>query len=307
MKRPIRCTVNGVLGTSLDLQVVVNVHRLSNLNKIRARIEQVVLNEIDRLARVFSIYDPMSELRRWRVGAVAGSSATVSQELAGLLALSAEWQLKSSGAYNPAVGAVFDRWERAAATGDVPSIDETDEWAGSLQGVPYVVHGTQVECIADCTGLSFNSLAKGLIADRAIAALLESDLGVGGACVNLGGDLAVHNHSMRIGVEHPTRPYDNEPALCTLTITNGGVATSGSSRRPIVIDERSFSHLIDPRTCRPIDNSGSVTVVAESAATADVLATIVSVTGELIPGFAMGIATPTGELHMTQSFELLVR
>ncbi len=313
MKRTIRCQVEPVLGTRLDLLATFDAPRFvsrlaprsASTEKLRARIEQVALAEIDRLSAVFSVYDPISELRRWRADAVPGSRAVVSEDLAGLLSLSARWQVQSNGAYDPAIGIVFDRWKAAAESGVVPSVTETDEWAARIGSVAYVVDGTTVECIGDCTGLTFNSLAKGLIADRTLTVCEVVDGFIGGM-VNLGGDIAIRNHSTTVGIEHPTRPYDNEPPLCVLTVSNGGVATSSGSRRPILIGTESFSHLIDPRTCRPVPSDrGSVTVIAESAASADVLATIVSVTGELIPDVAMAIAMPSGKLRTTPMFDAL--
>jgi FAD:protein FMN transferase len=180
----------------------------------------------------------------------------------------------------------------------------------------YSVDGTSVRCDGDCTGLTFNSLAKGLIADRAATMLMDlSDSvvrQVQGVTINLGGDLRTINRALRVGIEHPTRPYDNEPPICLIEVTNGGVATSGASRRPIIIGEQQFSHLIDPRTCRPVDNRvGSVTVVANDAATADVVATIVSVTGELRPDYAIAIASASSdpvavELRTTPQFDELI-
>jgi thiamine biosynthesis lipoprotein len=57
------------------------------------------------------------------------------------------------------------------------------------------------------------------------------------------------------------------------------VATSGDYRRGLRIGGRWFSHIIDPRTGTPVPNVSSATVVAGEAATADALATAISVLG----------------------------
>jgi FAD:protein FMN transferase len=294
----------------MDLQAVVR-RRVARFETIRAHIDSVVLAEIDRLSSLFSVYDEHSELCRWRVSAIAGSSATISGELAALLQLSATWQRSSGGAYNPAVGAIYDHWRTAERTGVVPSIGQTDEWAAALGKVPYEVDGCHVHCIGDCTGLSFNSLAKGLIADCAAGMLMafrtRSVHMVEGVTLNLGGDLRTINRILRVGVEHPTRPYDNEPALATIQVDNVGVATSGSSRRPIQIGAHRLSHIIDPRTCRPVrDGPTSVTVVAADAASADVLATIIAVSGSVPQGVAAATADVNGQLTMSPEFASLV-
>ncbi len=312
----VQSSLDGVLGTRLNLFAQVTSKRLTRESIIRTHIESLALAEIDRLEAIFSIYNPLSELRRWRAAASPGTSHQISHELATLLRLSAQWQVRSGGAYNPAIGAVFDQWKAAEATGVVPSVALTDEWAAQLGPVPYEVSSNEVLCIGDCTGLSFNSLAKGLIADRVAEHLMSLADGtvrsVENVTVNLGGDLRTVNRLLRIGIEHPTRPFDNEPPVAVIELRNGGVATSGASRRPIVIGDQQFSHIIDPRTCRPVLRTDvSVTVVADDAANADVLATIVSVTGTLLPGYAIAIAAATpgstkAVLNSTPLFDQLI-
>ncbi len=300
-----------MLGTSLTIQATVESKRFARSETVRTHIESLVLREVDRLAAVFSVFDPQSELRRWRAIASSGTRHEVSFELAQLLARSADWQQSSGGAYNPGIGHVVDRWRAAEHTGVVPSNSQTDRWATELGRVPYVVTDRVVTCLDDCTGLSFNSFAKGHIADRAAAILSLASDGpikrVEGVTINLGGDLRTIHQPRRVGVEHPTRPFDNEPPLVVIEVCDAGVATSGSSRRPIKIGDQVFSHLIDPRTCRPVTGGpASATVVAADAATADVLATIVAVTGVVPEGVAAAIARPDGRLEMTDSFSLLV-
>lgn len=321
--RSLRTTVEPVLGTRLDLQVEVDTgsgrrarglfgHRRSEA--LRAELVDVVASEADRLALVFSVYDLSSELRLWRETAVVGSRQRLSVELVGLLRESARWQQFSNGAYNPAVGTVFDRWRHAESTGIVPSLADTDTWARELDGVAYEIEGDEVVCLKDCTGLTFNSFAKGVIADRAADSLFAwagiHGERVVGAVVNLGGDIALRSFPIRVGIEDPARPFENEPPLCVLGVADGGVATSGSSRRPLVIDGARFSHLIDPRTCRPVENGpASVTVLAASAGEADVLATIVAVTGEVPPdrpGQGVAFVGVDGAITVTDSLRALI-
>ena len=63
----------------------------------------------------------------------------------------------------------------------------------------------------------------------------------------------------------------------TIELRDAGMATSGRARRGYRIGGRWYSHVIDPRTGRTVDDVASVTVVASSAATADVLATLLGV------------------------------
>jgi thiamine biosynthesis lipoprotein len=79
---------------------------------------------------------------------------------------------------------------------------------------------------------------------------------------------------------HDPRPAadGNAPPLL-LRLADQAVATSGDYARYFSIGGRRYSHLIDPRTGRPVGSVPSVTVVAPDASTADALATGISVLG----------------------------
>ena len=105
---------DNVMGTSLELTV-----RADDAPAAR-RAEARVLREIDRLAAIFSSYDPASEFRRWQA-APAGPSK-VSAELFELLGESDAWREQSGGAFDPRVQALSRLWAdgRPARTGSRP-------------------------------------------------------------------------------------------------------------------------------------------------------------------------------------------
>jgi thiamine biosynthesis lipoprotein len=73
-----------------------------------------------------------------------------------------------------------------------------------------------------------------------------------------------------VGVAHPERR--NEP-VAHLRLQGVSVATSGTSERP--------GHLLDPRTGRPVQAWGSVSVVSGDPVEADVLSTALFVMGPI--------------------------
>ena len=65
-----------------------------------------------------------------------------------------------------------------------------------------------------------------------------------------------------------------------MSLSDAAVATSGDYRNYFEHDGRRYSHTIDPRSGRPVAHgAASVTVVAESAAFADAMATALLVMG----------------------------
>jgi thiamine biosynthesis lipoprotein len=259
---PHHATFEPVLGTRLTL--TCTPRRTSN----DAAAERAVLDEIARLEQCYSAYLDDSELRVW------GRDIThvVSTDLANLLALGVQWQQRSGGTFNPAVASLTVRWREAERTGVAPSDDELTMLAGSIAEPRYDERGHHC---GDCSQLTFNALAKGVIIDAAArTALSYCDI----ATVDIGGDLRhVGLGSRTVGVENPLRPFDNEPPIAVVEISNEGLATSGLARRGFRVGDRWFSHVLDPRTGHPVDHVASASVIAPDCATADAVATVLSV------------------------------
>lgn len=133
-------------------------------------------------------------------------------------------------------------------------------------------------------------IGKGLAADLAVAHLLA--LGVAGAMVEIGGDLAMAGRSVdpsgwRVDVEHPDR---SDGLLCSLAVSGGGVATSSVRSRRWMKEGREHHHQIDPRTatCSTTDLV-TVTVIAPTGWLAEVHATAaLSMGGEAVIGYLEG-------------------
>ena len=152
------------------------------------------------------------------------------------------------------------------------------ELAASIREPRFAIdgHGRPVRT-GDCSMLNLNAFAKGWIVDRALELGWATGLAAS-IVVNAGGDLAHRGEpAVQVGVENPLRPYDNEPPLMTLALSNAGMATSGRARKGYRIGGRWYSHVIDPRTGHTVDTVASVTVIAPSAADADALATVLGV------------------------------
>lgn len=281
-----------VLGTTLEISGSVRSLSARAVEKLRTDLAEAALREADRLSKIFSVYDPASELCRWRATATIGSRTQISSELADLMVLSLNWTRSSGGIYNPLIGELTDRWRQAEVSGIRPSEVEVLEIAQSLTNEPYAVERkaggvgpAEVTVLTNCSALSFNALAKGLVVDRVLEKMW-TQFSCDRLLINAGGDLLVRSGdaepAVRVGIEHPTIVHANQPPVKVVSLRNAGLATSGSGHRCFSVGTQTFSHLIDTRTGWPIDQSvvaASVTVVASSAATADVLATI----GAVVP------------------------
>lgn len=80
------------------------------------------------------------------------------------------------------------------------------------------------------------------------------------------------------GWEIQVQTQIEQPAT-TLHLCHGAVATSGDATQFVEIDGTRYSHIVDPRTGIGLTNRLQVTVIAKDGATADALASAISVLG----------------------------
>ncbi len=262
-----------VLGTVVEFSFRVSRSESPvDPDELADRAAGSLFDEIDRLQAVFSAFDPDSELSRWRRGDT--DPADTSDEFAGLMGEALWWQRRTNGLFNPLAGVLTARWVEAASEGRRPDPDEMAALADTIAEPRFeIVDGRPIPC-GDCSQLNLNAMAKGHIVDRSLTLVADRFPPLDDLLVNAGGDLCHRGRGrMKVGIENPLRPYDNEPPLVVIEIANEAVATSGAGRRGFDVGPHRVSHVLDPRTGMAADASASATVVAPSAGVADVVAT----------------------------------
>ncbi|HWJ57045.1 MAG TPA: FAD:protein FMN transferase, partial [Vicinamibacterales bacterium] len=263
---PYRFHYEGVLGTSMDVTVIAP-------NRAAAETAtRVVLDRIDHDAKILSGYDPASEFSRWfRTG---DSPVPVSAELFDVLGLFDAWRQRTGGALDASAETVSKVWKDAAARQQLPS---DDELAAAVQLVrrPHwrLDAKSRTATHLDRAPLILNSFTKSFIIDRAVTAGLAAG-SVRAMVVNIGGDLVARGDwSETVGITDPLDNADNAAPMARIAIRDRAVATSGNYRRGFDIGGRHYSHIVDPRTGRPVSQVLSATVVAPHASDAGALAT----------------------------------
>lgn len=75
-------------------------------------------------------------------------------------------------------------------------------------------------------------------------------------------------------------PFDARHHLGTIRLTNGeATASSGNYERFVTLENRRYSHIIDPRTGWPVAGIAGTTVICTNATEADALSTTMFVLG----------------------------
>jgi thiamine biosynthesis lipoprotein ApbE len=255
-----------VLGTSLELKFAA----ASDADAVRA--EAAALGEIERLSHRLSGYDAGSEFRQWLLS--RNEPRQVSPELFEVLRLFDQWRERTGGALDASAEAAGRLWRDAERSQREPSADEIAAVVADVHQPhwrldPVARTATHLTAVP----LMLNSFAKSFIISRACDAAMAAG-SLEAAVVNIGGDLVVRGaRAETVGIADPAADAENDPPLSQVVVRDRAVATSGGYRRGGEIAGRWYSHLIDPRTGRPVDHVRSATVVAREAVEAGALAT----------------------------------
>jgi thiamine biosynthesis lipoprotein len=130
--------------------------------------------------------------------------------------------------------------------------------------------------------LDLSGIAKGYAADR-IAQLLRERYAIHNYLVEIGGEIQAKgvnpdNQAWRIGIEKPVSTLRAVERI--ISLDNIGMATSGDYRNFFEENGTHYSHIIDPRTGRPVKHQLiSVTVLHVKSMIADAWATALQVLG----------------------------
>lgn len=127
--------------------------------------------------------------------------------------------------------------------------------------------------------IGFGGIGKGYAAFRAQVVMQEMDIKSG--LINASGDLMCWGNPLQKTawtIQIPD-PINRERSLCQLAIPFGSVVTSGNYENYTLIDGKRYSHIVDPRSGRPVEAIKNVSVICPNPEFADAMATAISVLG----------------------------
>jgi len=236
------------------------------------------LAEVERLMSSYREFSEISMLNRFGFW----SAVPVGDETLHVLEASIEYSKLSGGAFDVTVGPLTKLWRSAAQDQVLPDDAAIDEALKSVGYQHLQIDGEAktVRFVRPDMEVDLGGIAKGYAVDLALEELRRH--GITAALVNAGGDIAAmgtppSQDAWRVGIQSPGKRGERLPDA--IHLTEGAVATSGDYERYVEIEGRRFSHIIDPRTGRPVAHISSITVIASDAMRADALATALSVLG----------------------------
>jgi thiamine biosynthesis lipoprotein len=262
------------MGTTLE----ITVHAETDARASEAI--DAAFAEVERLEAILSTFRESSEVSRLNRSA-GGEFLPASPELLDLLARSRELSRRTHGAFDSATGPLVALWRRAVDGGGWPT-DAAIETARALAGIGAIEtdpeHG-RARLVRAGAALDFGGIGKGYALDRA-AAVLESR-GIARALLDFGGQVLALDPppgkvAWRIELRDAKRP---ESIRGTLELVRASLATTADYERGREIAGRRISHVLDPRTGRPVEGLLGASVLAGTATEADALSTALFVLG----------------------------
>ncbi len=252
---------------------------------VRAAIEGV----LESINRQMSTYRETSEITRFN--RTPGLDwFPVSPDFAAVVAESARISALTGGAFDITVAPLVDLWGfgpdwSARQVPAAAAVEATRARVG-WQGIEARMDPPALRRTVDGITLDVSAIAVGYAVDR-LADVLE-DAGVEDYLIDVGGEFRGRGSSAagrpwRVGVEHP----GTGAVAAAVELQGMALATSGDYRNYYEAGGEFYSHVLDPRTGRPVSHQlASVTVVTRTATEADALATAFLVLG-LAPGRAL--------------------
>jgi thiamine biosynthesis lipoprotein len=257
----------------------VRIRLYSSTEEAAGTAAAAAFARIAALDQMMSDYRPDSELRR-----LGSAWSPVSRELFEVLEQSIAIADATGGAFDPTVGPLVALWREARQRHRLPEATAIDAARGLVgwRLVELDAARPAVRFAREGVSLDLGGIAKGYIIQQALQAMIP--FGVTRALVEAGGDIVVGDAPPgRDGWSIDVTGADAEFVARAARLTNAALATSGPTVQFVEIDGVRYSHVVDPRTGLGLTNQVTARVIAANGATADALATALTVAPHTLP------------------------
>lgn len=264
-----------------NAQIKVSIEEGEDEFRAGKAIEKA-FDEVERIENIFSVYRPYSEISKINK-LRKNEKVIISEEAFHLIKKSLEYSNKTDGAFDITVKPLVDLWNRAKQNNKLPA-DEEIKSVLAHTGYKNIILDEPNHAITftrEGMALDFGAIAKGYATGRAVTILKEN--GIKNAVVALGGNLyclgvKTGNEFWTIAIRHPR---DRDKVFMEIKLRDRAIDTSGDYEKYFILDNKRYSHIIDPATGYPVgDKVISSTVISGDPAVSDILATSAEILGQ---------------------------
>ena len=272
------------MGTSWSISLYVTSSKYKNE---RDKLLFDVTAILNRISKQMSTYDPESEITQFNNLETLNKKMPVSLEFAEVTRISLLFAKVTKGMFDPTIGPLLKIWGFGydSLEKGIPSDADVEE-AKSRVGweaisVDFARDDGTFLAKSKPRVLDLSAVAKGYAVDEVSEYLMSQ--GFDNFLVEIGGDLRAggvkDGSGWRVAIEKPA--YDDRKIHKLVNLKGMSLATSGDYRNYRTVGNKKFSHVINPKTARPVEHSlASVTVADKECSMADGWATTLLVMGE---------------------------
>lgn len=245
------------------------------------RIVSAALDEVDRIDRLMSHYRQDSPLSRInRESAIA--PVKVEPELFDFIKECLRFSRESDGAFDITVGPLMKAWGFFHGEGRMPREAELSDARNKI-GYQRVIMNEEAKTVRFGRAgveLDLGGIAKGYAVDRAVNILKQQ--GIERALVSAGGSTIYglgsppEDNGWEVEIQDP---IDHKKSVAVVRLKNRALSVSGSYEKFFEVDGVRYSHIMNPRTARPVQNVLSVAVMTGNGTTGDALDNVFYVLG----------------------------
>lgn len=268
-------------GATMGTRYTVTIAKRDDIAELQKSVDALLV----KINKQMSTYDSNSELSRFN-RSTGTNWFTVSSETATVVAFALQVAQESGGAFDPTIGPVVNLWG-FGPEGRRKEPPSEAAIAKALKRVGYKKLAVRMNPPALRKEISsiyvdLSAVAKGFAVDE-ISKFLKS-ANCPQSLVVIGGDIRANGvkpdgSPWRIGIESPDGA--GKAVERKVPLRNMAVSTSGDWNNSFSHEGKRYSHVIDPRTGRPVPHTlASVTVFAGQSMQADCWDTMLLVLGE---------------------------
>lgn len=189
----------------------------------------------------------------------------------------------TGGAYDPTVLPISSLWNFDSDEPTFPGDDKIQEFLPFV-GYEFLRINTEDNTASlrnHGNGVDLGGIGKGAACDAALEVYRNSN--ISGGIIAVGGSVGIYGNKpdgtdWRVSVRDPEGKLSD--GVGVISLETGCISTSGSYEKTFTEDGVTYHHLLDPKTGYPAESGlVSVTVVHESGAISDALATACFVLG----------------------------
>ncbi len=270
-------TLTRVEGTRLSMGCVYAIVAYGADGVSLRLILEEAFDEVDRVDRLMSNYkreSALSRVNQHAAGATFSDALPIDPELFWMIAESQRYSRESDGAFDITVGPLMKAWGFFGGDGRMPDprvLAQTREQVG-YRHVILNASANTIRFDRQGVELDLGGIAKGYAVDRVVNLLRARH--VAAALVSAGGSTiyALGAPPDADGWEVTVQdPLHAQQTALTLHLKDRSLSDAGRSEKSFEVGGVVYSHIMDPRTGRPVQGMLTVAVLSATGTEGDAL------------------------------------